>query len=37
MLGDIFKKYVDTVRKFGIDVVVFDGCAGLGLHSSKAN
>ena len=37
MLGDIFKKYVDTVRKFEIDVVVFDGCAGLGLHSSKTN
>ena len=25
LFGDIFKKYVDAVRKFGIDVVVFDG------------
>ena len=25
LFGDIFKIYVDAVRKFGIDVVVFDG------------
>ena len=27
LFGDIFQKYVDTVGKFGIDVVVFDGYA----------
>ena len=27
LFGDIFKKYVDAVKKFGKDVVVFDGYA----------
>ena len=29
LCGDIFQKYVDALAKFGIDVVVFDGCAVL--------
>ena len=27
LFGDIFQKYVDTVGKFGIGVIVFDGYA----------